>query len=123
MTDLKRGGFSPPGTWDRNWNPNPGGLLLQGQPPQQWPCLQRQALKDGVVMWLMKAAEASGGTGQTCDTGGGEVESRQGSSSWLRNTVMRDREDGAPFIRGLASPSLLPSWQLQNIPFGQQPQK
>lgn len=32
-------------------------------------------------------------------------------------------EDGAPFIRGLANPRLLPSWQLQNIPFGQKPQK
>lgn len=32
-------------------------------------------------------------------------------------------ENGAPFIRGLANPHLLPSWQLQNIPFGQKPQK
>lgn len=30
---------------------------------------------------------------------------------------------GAPFIWGLADPSPLPSWQLRNIPFGQQPQK
>lgn len=71
----------------------------------------------------MSAAEASGGTGQTHDTRDGKAEAGRGSSSWLLNTVTRNGEDGAPFIRELANPSLLLSWQLPNIPFGQQPQK
>lgn len=36
---------------------------------------------------------------------------------------MRGGGGWSTFIRGLANPRLLPSWQLQNIPFGQKPQK